>query len=483
MPEKSTISTEDRSMQVAARLALPAIFVLLVLAIVYYKQRMLYADAPHILFRIMNDGQLHIEERRYGSFISQAFPWLGLRLHLPLPGLMIIYSAGFYVFYLAVALLLVYKYRNYGLAILMGLYYTLFVSDTFYWANNEVHQGTAWLMLAFAVSLNSAERQRPVWLQAILFLSLFFLAIWTHPLVMLAAVYLWFFLAADASRNPFNRIQTILFSVALIVLASIKFYQGMRHGYDSSKIEILTGFDFQSIAGIFSSAQFHFFTRNCITHYWLFTILFTAGLAGLLAKKKYLLFAWTVLFVAGYLVLTCITFRDSVSRSYMESEYGPLVIICCAPFVYYVLPRLKPKAAAGIFLLVYLVRFIYIISAATPFSNRITLMKQINERMAQKNLTKVVIPEPLPEAVRQRLITYWGAPTESLFISKLKGEDPQRTFIFLDADGIKNFHTASKDTLLGAWAKPAGAGINNRYIHIDTTATYQVVSYDSLMRQ
>ncbi len=483
MPENSTLSNGNQPMRVAGRLAALAILVLLILAVVYYKERMLYADAPHILFRIISDGQLHIEEHRYGSFVSQAFPWLGLRLHFPLVALMIFYSAGFYIFYLSIALLLVYKFRNYALAILLGLYYTLFASDTFYWSNNEVHQGIAWLMLAFAVCNNAAAGQKSLLLQLVFFIAMFFLAIWTHPLVMLPAVYLWFFLAASKQGfKSLSRFQTTLFSVVLVVLAYIKFYQGMHHGYDSSKIESITTFDYHTLSTIFASEQFRFFTTNCVTHYWLFTILSIAGLVGLSVKRKYGLVLWTLLFFAGYLVLTCITFRDSISRSYMESEYAPLVIICCAPFVYYVLPYLKPRWVVALFSFVYVVRIIYIVCAVTPFSNRLALLEEINVHMAQKKLTKAIIQQPLPEAADHTLIITWASPVESIFISNLKGEMPQRTFIFLTADQIKGFNTASKDTLLGAWEKRAATTLNSSYVQIDTSVTYRVISYDSMMR-
>ena len=402
MPRNDKIPGENRSLKLAARVTPLVILALLVMAIVFFKERMLYIDAPHMLFRIINDGNLHIEEHRYGSFISQFFPWLGVRLHLPLKGLMIAYSAGFYLFYLAVGLLLVYQYRNYGLAILLGLYLTLFVSDTFYWPNNEVHQGIAWLLLAFAVCWSATVRNWHLLVRLSLFSGLFFLAIWTHPLVMLAAIYLWFFNVIGNDDLPFTKMQVILFSIVLTALSFIKFYQGMHHGYDSSKIEILTSFDIHRLKNIFSSPQFHFFIKGCITRYLLFSGLFLAGLTVLLADKKYLLFAWTVLFAGGYLFLMCVTYWDFTLRSFMESEYMPLVIICSAPFVYYVLPKMKPKPALAILVLVYLFRLIFIIMAAPPFTARIVLMDKMNEKMKQKNLTKVIITTPLPPGLNAR---------------------------------------------------------------------------------
>ena len=457
------------------------LFVLLVWAAMFYKERILYIDAPHILFRIINDGHFWIEEHRYGSFISQVLPLIGSKLHLPLPWLMIAYSIGFYLFYLAVSLILVYRYKNYPLAILLGLYFTLFVSDTYYWPNNEVHQGITWLLLVFAINFSVAAKTKQLLTTSLLFTVSFFFAIWTHPLVMLAAVYLWFFYMADKVNWPYTKVQSVIFSIILLLLSYIKFYQAQHHGYDSGKVEMITQFQFKKIKTILTSPQLHFFMHSCIHQYKFFSLLFIAGLAGLFYEKKYLLLIWTLLFACGYLVLTCITFWDVILREYLESEYMPLVIICCAPFVYYIIPKMNARLGVGLFVFIYLIRLANIYNAATPYTNRVAIMDKINEKMKEKNFTKVIIPEPVP-GIDSALIMNWGAPVESIYTSKLKDESPQRTFIFMPPADIKAADTVAKDTLLGCFEKRPYSKLNSHYFSIDTTTTYKVVNYAILMR-
>src|SRR6185436_11625598 len=104
-----------------------------------------------MIFRIINLGELQPQEYRFGSFITQIFPLLGSKLHLPLSWIVVLYSASFNLFYLAVAAILVLKIKEYALAILMSFYYVLFVSDSYFWISNEVHQGIAWMFLFFGV--------------------------------------------------------------------------------------------------------------------------------------------------------------------------------------------------------------------------------------------------------------------------------------------------------------------------------------------
>jgi hypothetical protein len=410
-----TVFPGGEGLRPVARTVPAIVAVLLAGAIFFYKERMLFIDAPHILFRIINDGRLHIEEYRIGSFITQMFPLFCSKLHLPFKSLVVLYSASFYLFYLSAAALLVYKLRNYELAILYSLYLTLLVSDTYYWPNNEVHQGVTWLMLAFAGSIYLSQRNKLVVIVS--FTVLFALAIWTHPLVMFVAIYLWFFMLLSKSFCPFPKWQTILLTAILLTLSFLKFYQGSRHGYDNSKIEVVTNFDLQNIKDVLISPMLRSFLKSCITDYWIFTILFVAGLAALAWSRKYLLLAFTVVYAVGYLLLVCIVFRDvSPNRFYIESEYMPLTFICCAAFVYYLLPRLNARMGPAIVILIFAVRIGYIYAASGTFTNRVAIIGGMHEKMKEKGLSKVLIPEPVPE-ISNGLITNWGAPVESIIFS------------------------------------------------------------------
>jgi len=480
MPHNSVPEFKTASLLPVARMVPLLIAVLLAGSVFFYKERMLFIDAPHILFRIINDGHLMISDFRYGSFVTQIFPLFGSFLHLPLKCLMVLYSASFYLFYLMVALLLVYKYKNYGLALLFGLYLTLFVSGTYYWPNNEVHQGIGWLMLALAANYYIAEKQRPFILSLVVFIGSCYLAIWTHPLVMLVAVYLWFFLMMGQFW-PYSRLQSVLYSVVLLGLSFLKFNQGRQHGYDSTKIEVVTGLHIATASTIFSSPQFHFFVHNCLTNYWLFLLLFIAGIAGMLAQKKFLPLLWTLLFAGGYLTLVCITFWDAnANRFYIESEYMPLSIIGTAPFVYFVLPRLRSRVGATIISLVFLVRLVYICDAHAAFTNRVAILNSINNKMKEKNLTKIIIPEPVP-GIDSALIMNWGAPVESLLLSGIKGDNPQRSFIFAVPGDANAYAKIGSDTLIGCWDLRPQSKINQFYFHTDTSVKYRQISYSTLM--
>lgn len=101
----NTISSSS-SIKIAAQVALGFLIALLIGSIIFWKERMLFSDAAFISFRIINYGTLQIQVDRYGAFITQLFPYLASKAHLPLASVLLWYSISFNLFYLVVGGLL-----------------------------------------------------------------------------------------------------------------------------------------------------------------------------------------------------------------------------------------------------------------------------------------------------------------------------------------------------------------------------------------
>ena len=149
--------------------------------------------------------------------------------------------------------------------------------------------------------------------------------------------------------------------------------------------------------------------------------------------------------------------------------------------IYFLLPRLNVKVAMILLVLVFAVRMGYIYAAAKPFSNRIAILDTINNKMKEKDLAKVIIPEPV-SGTDSALIVNWGAQVESIILSKLKGEAPQRSFVFADASFIASEGKVNKDIFLGCWQRWPSKEINSYYFRPDTSTAYVVMSFDDLMK-
>ncbi len=73
--------------------------ILFFLSIFYYKQRIVFIDTVFQFFKIVNFGQFNIEAGRYSAVFSQIPLLLGVKAHLSLRLLMLIYSISFIAIY------------------------------------------------------------------------------------------------------------------------------------------------------------------------------------------------------------------------------------------------------------------------------------------------------------------------------------------------------------------------------------------------
>jgi len=487
-----------------ANVTLIMLGILLAGSLFFYKERMLFSDSCYNLFLIINNHNLVIAEHRYGSFITQILPYIGSKIHLPLYLLLLLYSASFNIFYLVTATVIAFRYRNYNLTILLGLYLTLFVSDSFYWPQNELHQGITWLFLAFAVNFN--QTNLPFSAKILLFTFSFFLAIWTHPLVSVAAFYLWIFFWVGKTFWPFTRIQSITYSTILFALCLAKQIQGMQSWYDGDHMALVSQFSFQLLKKLFTAPQFLSFGKACVTNYWISLLLFVSGITILVKQKKYLLTIWTLVFTIGYIIVICIAFWQlSTKKFYVENFYMLLTIISITPFVYYFISITKLKYSVILMIIIFSIRLFYIYNAHFAFTNRIEIVKNISAKMKEKKLMKIIIPVSVPEmigkyypegvkwyginepsivnpSIQNELIQIWGCPVESVMISELNNEKPQRTFTFLDTNQMSVFFTSARDTMIRCYDKYPILLINKmQYFSLDTSNIYTLIPYDSLM--
>lgn len=229
----------DLSAKRAAQVALMGLFVLLIGAIAFYRER-LFADTSYIAFNAINSKNILIQNQRYGSFITQMVPALCARLHLPLQAILIAYSASFNLLYLVVAGIL-YKLRQYSLTVLMALYFFLFASHSYFLVNDELHQGIAWMFLMFGLTIHLGRKQVPIVLLGALFLLLLFFAVSSHFIVFIPLAYLWIYMLLQRQHWPLSNKTTLLLAGMLLSLFTIKFIlSGNSQGYEKVHLHHIT---------------------------------------------------------------------------------------------------------------------------------------------------------------------------------------------------------------------------------------------------
>ena len=452
------------------------LFIMLLAGAVYFHlERILFSDASFILTRIINTGSLQIQEHRYGSFITQGFPLLASYSGMPLSAIVLLYSVSFNLFYLAVALLLVYTFREYGLAILMSFYYVLYVSDTYFWTNNEVHQGIAWMFLFFGmISWLWKRRIRKVIFLPV-FILLAFLAIFTHPLVAFPTLFLWTFFIFENKWAAGHK-ELIVYSILLLAICFAKYLLSTSVGqshYDIEKLEGLQHLHTESVFSALNSTLSGEIIKRTLTQYWIIPILFMTGMVYAIKQKKYANAVLVMVFSMAYFTAIVVTFRE-FTPFYMESQLMALSIITAALFVYYALPAFKPQQAVMILVLIFMVRLAYIGHASKKWVERKEWIFLTLEDMRKKGIKKGLINED--EQTKKILIMSWGLPQESLLASALNGDDPQMTFISSTPEIIEKRLPERTSQIIGSFENLDNKKLNASYFNIETLGSYKLIN-------
>jgi hypothetical protein len=371
-------------------------------------------------------------------------------------------------------LLLLYHFRQKELAVLMSFYFLLFASDTWFWMNNEVHQGIAWMFLLFGTTLSMGKKGVYPLLQTVVFILIAFLALYTHPLLLFPTSYLWLFLSSR-KEWPYTRKQTLIFSAILLLIALSKLYwsSGASSHYDAEKLLGIKRLSFATVINVLHSSFARELFRRMMTAYWMVPLVFLAGLAALWLNRAWWLLVLTVGYALLYLIAICLTFTDFIPF-YAESELMPATIILTAPFVYFFLRRLPRRSEVILLAIIFSLRLSVITAAAPKWIARKEWLLNTLAIMQKQNSTKGLVLET--EANKKLLLLTWGTPAESLLASALQGESPQRTFVVDNPENFSQRLPANHATIIGSFEQIPFSTLNPTYFRFDTTAGYRLLN-------
>lgn len=458
-------------------IALSAIAILTVFSIYTWKERMFFLDASFITFGIINTKELLIQEYRYGSFITQIFPLIGTYAGLSLKTILILYSVSFYLFYSATALLIGFVWKQKWLAILLALYLTVFVSDGFYWSNNEVHQGIAWIFIFLAVYLHNAKSEKKI-TSSLVLTALAFFAISCHLIGVIILGYLWLYIHIDTHKDLKSLAKNrffVLQSVILLVLIILRYIiSNNSASYDTEKLSPIRHIKIQSILNAFTSGQSGSFIDLTISYHWIIIPVGILGFFFLLKRQKYKQLLLTITFCLGYYVLVCLVYPnafDRTTRFYIESEWAALAIILATPFVLEFPSVISQKRFFALSLfLIFSIKLCWIYNSYDYFNNRLENLQKISYSLQNRGIKKALIIDD-KQTSDQLFIMDWGVPIESILLSTID-QNPV-TFKVVGKD--YHFTNSKSDFASSFWVQPISS-LNGDYFALDTTQEYTVIN-------
>jgi len=467
-----------------ARISLAAMAVLCIGALVFYRER-LFADTSFSAFNIINNKNFYIENQRYGSFIPQLLPYIGTQLHLSLKIILIGYVLSSNLFYLLIAALLVYRYRQYGLAVCMGLYYFLFVSDSFFMANADINQAVAWMFLMFGITIHLGDKRIKFYLLLLPFLLFATLALSTHFIVIVPTFFILISFYIDKKNWPFSQKQSIILSLSLMAIVAVKMlFSGGSQPYEAAHLYNLTHLSFKDVFNSFTTPVVTTFLYRCLTNYWIPVIVFITGIISLIKNKQTALVWWTIFVCVGYFLLMGLVYADydsNVALFHIELEWACIGVIIAMPFIFAFLPKVKPHLATGFLVIIFLIRIAYIGSAVPAFTWRTDFTKKVLAQMRAKNIYKVAFYD---DDIRHKYILDWALGYESMLESALESDKPMRSFTLFNKDDKKlQAALLSNRTEVFLYNFTNHKDLNKEYFEIDTTQAYEVTTTKDFLRK
>lgn len=434
---------------------------LLVMATLFYKERVVMCDAAFQFFSILKNDGFAIQINRFGAALTQIFPLLASKMHLPLYAVALSYSLSFVLYYFSIFLIVLLGFKNEKIALVILLFNTLLVRHSFFWIQCEFVQGAVFTLLYLAILEHNLNKEKiATWFWVV---SPFFIItiIYFYPSLLFILV---FGILFYALLHPSKIILLgILMTSYLFLLAiKLKFFNNF---YDHASMEGLKYLK-SEFPNYLSLKSFKDFYRFLINDYYFVAIIWIINLVYLIFWKKYLHAILMSFFLLGVCFIINVNYATGVDQFYIESQYLILVVFVAFPFAYFLAPNLKLKPWLRAFMMVSIfISLLRIVVTSEVYKDRLACARKIAEESPTKRIMV------LSDAQRHILKYTWGISFEVWLLSTL--EHPKtRSVVYEDSIGqFDMFLQDSKKfiTLMGIFEYQ---DLNSQYFKKDSVEVY-----------
>lgn len=438
------------------------------LAALYYRERTVFADVAMLLFAILKDGHLAIQVNRFGAVLTQVFPLVCGKLHVPLMQTMVIYSEGFVLYNLVIFLLCFFITREKSFAATCMLFSVFMTTESFYWIQSELLQAIAFTVLFFALLTRKNYLKDREVVPIFLLILMLITAIYFHPLLIIVFVFFSLFLLLDFRFVPTRKmIWSALITAAVIMI--IKNYFLPVPGYDANASESIRNFRglFPHYFNLRSNTDF---LNDLLRKFYLLIPSLLLMTVYYFRNRRYkkLLLCWS--FVLGYLALVNITHTQGDSF-YMESLYLPLSVFVIVPLMFDVFPAFSFPVQFGIMNVIIITRIISIQQAHIPYSQRIVWEENFLKKTESLPQKKLLIDEK--EVPLDTLKMAWGSPYEFWLLSTIK-KNETRSVVITDHPEAFGWALADNKSFITKWGVFKYDQLPERYFTMHDTSYYVI---------
>lgn len=410
----------------------------------FWQERTLILDAAFQSYQFIADGSPVVMVERFGAASVQLLPLAAIWAGASLSTVLLLYSVSIVLFHWGFYCICLYGLKDKKAALAILIFNLLFVSDSFYWMQNELLQAITLMFVLWAVWMRRVDWMRLTRRDWAVVALLTATVAYYHPLVFFPLVFVWCWLWLHP-RRLLSRQTLLLIAVLFALVFSSKYILRQPNFYDRGMTgQYVREFSF-SFEKLLQSNSLRDFVGHLDDNFVLLLPLLILVTGFYLWKRQWA----TAALAPGATLLYCLLIMQrflSDDRWYIqESHYQALAVFLIVPMVWDIAPflaeriRNKPKALKSLVpilaALLLMARLTGIWNTHEPYATRLAYVREILEKTKTAAGRKSVVSES--QANRRILLMYWGLPFETLQISALESPDSVRVVaIAANADSL-----------------------------------------------
>lgn len=442
--------------------------ILLVFAIVFYKERTIFMDIAYHLFYMLKNNGFAIQAYRFGAVFTQVFPVIGSKLSLPLDGIMLMYSAGFIIYYTACYWVCGSVLKQYEIALALLLFNIMLVSKTFFWMQAELPQGCTFLLVMFAMFKSTSFSGKHK-IKLVMLLPVILLAVSFHPIIWIPAFFIIGYFTINTQYLVDKRlfwISSVLFVILFYVKAKVftNPYDAVAAGQRSNMLRLFPNW--------INLASNRILLANFLGKFVWMPVSFLLVAGVYVMRRQWLQLMLVTGVLGAYLLLVNTTYpHDNTPEFYIENLYLPVALILGIPLVFDVFPLLeKRKLLLPVFLLITLSGLGRIYMSHYHYTERVNWERNF---LAQHKDEKLLVAATQP--MLDTLTMTWGTPFEFWLLSTTEHNKTSSIVISEDVYAL-TYALEKTSSFLGPWELVPYNQLPAKYFILsDTVNGYRLV--------
>lgn len=392
-------------------------FVVLVLAIIYAKER-LFADASYYFFHSINQGYPQVDHDRITLLLAQTLPLIGTFFGASVKLLVYLHSIGHVLFFFALFVYLYHykKMTHHGLAV--AILSATGVAVLFFSPMLEIWYGIA-LAIVFDAELKK-PRLSKFWHYTILSILVLFICL-SHPENFGVLIFIYLLNALHQGVS----IKSISWFFILII--TLLFYKFMTFSeYEFGKVN--RGFNAQENQFYVERTTLEYYInwfKMLLYNYYDCIAICIIGTVVYIKNKEIKPLVFVLLSLIGFSFIIHYTNKADEYTRYIESVHLPLVAISLVVLID-VFMRIKKVAITNLLIITLLVfftsRVYFIVEMGNGLSKRTELIESFIKFSSLNNSQKAIVSESHFEGCPGYFKT-WSISIESLILSTMKNPD------------------------------------------------------------